>query len=193
MSHTTRPFFSSLCFYAAAANAFVFVGCTQPAQSTRLQTRDFQDISTEVAASLQSSDFLRDRTSDSALILIAIRKIENLTTDILAEGEKWFLMDRVMNSGVMTELRHERNIRFVIPKDRLDALAEANQWAGPIAADRHPTHTMTAVLRNVTRAAGIDRTDLYSAHYAITSLGTGETVWSGEYLLKRVAAGRAYN
>jgi hypothetical protein len=177
----------------SAASAFCFLGCAAPARTTRLQTRDFQDISTEVAASLQSSDFLRDRTPQSPLMLIAIHKVDNLTTDLLSEGEKWFLMDRVMNSDVMAALRRGRNIRFVIPAERLEAIAERNLWAAPIAPERRPTHTMTAALRNVVRAAGINRTDLYAAHYAITAIDTGETEWTGEYLLKRTATGRAYN
>ncbi|MBL8747044.1 MAG: hypothetical protein JNK58_11905, partial [Phycisphaerae bacterium] len=177
--------FRALC--VSAVNLSILSACGKPIQSTRLQTRDFQDISSEIAGSLRSSAFLRDRTPGSPPIFIAIQKIDNLTTDLLSEGEKWFLMDRVMNSETMAALRKERNIRFLIPMDALDNL---NTWAGPIASDRAPTHTMTAVLRSVTRSAGQDRTDLYSAHYAITALDTGESVWTGEYLLKRTAAGR---
>lgn len=193
MPSATHRFISSLCLCVSVVNTLYSVGCVAPAKSTRLQTRDFQDISTEVGASLQSSEFLRERTPESPLMLIAIHKIDNLTTDLVSEGEKWFLMDRVMNSGVMDALRRERNIRFVIPAEKLEALAERNLWAAPIAPERRPTHTMTASLRNVVRAAGLDRTDLYAAHYTITALDSGENVWTGEYLLKRTAEGRSYN
>lgn len=183
----------SLCLCASVVNALALGGCQAPPRTTRLHTRDFQDISTEIAFSLQSSSFIQDRTPDSPSMTIAIEKIDNLTTDILSEGEKWFLMDRVMNSDAMTALRRERNIRFVIPAERLDALIDSRVWAGPIAQGRAPTHVMHAVLRSVTRAAGPDRTDLYSARYSITALNSGETVWTGDYLLKRAASGRAYN
>lgn len=178
---------------AAAASVLVQGGCQTATKTTQLQTRDFQDISTEIAASLQSSEFIRERTPESPPMTIAIQKIDNLTTDILSEGEKWFLMDRVMNSDVMSTLRRQRNIRFVVPAERLDGFAERQQWAGPIAPDRRPTHVMTATMRSVTRAQGFDRTDLYSAQYSITRVETGETAWRGEYLLKRAATGRSYN
>lgn len=168
-------------------------GCTIPTRTTRLHAADLQDIAHEVAASLGSSDFLQERGPESEPIVIALHKVENLTSDLLNEGEKWYLMDRVLNSETMGALRRERNIRFVIPRERLDELTARTEWAGAIGEGRRPTHTMTAVLRSVTRSASADRTELYAAQYRLTALQTGETVWAGEYLLKRAASGRSYN
>lgn len=179
--------------WVLCASAVTVFSCAAPARTTRLQTRDFQEAATEIATSLRRSDFLRERTQASEPIVIAITKVENLSSDLLSEGEKWFLVDRVMNSDMMAALRQERNIRFVIPAERLEDLAAAASWAGPIGQDRAPTHSMTAALRNVTRSAGVDRTDLYAAEYTITRIESGETAWTGEYLVKRTAVGRAYN
>lgn len=187
----SSPLLCALC--ASLVTLPALSGCQSPARTTRLQTRDFEDIAAEVASSLRGSEFILERGPHSPQMTIAVTKVENLTTDILSEGEKWYLIDRVMDSDAMATLQRERNIRFVIPAERLSEMRERDQWAGPIAPDRAPTHSMTAALRSVTRSAGTDRTDLYAAFYRITSIDSGETLWTGEFLLKRAAAGRAYN
>jgi hypothetical protein len=168
-------------------------GCAAPARSTRLETLDFESIVVEIAASLRASDFLSDRTPSSPEVLLTVQKPTNLTSDLLTEGEKWYLIDRVTHSFHIRDLARERRIRFIIPAERLENLKELIPDDREIGSERAPTHVMTAVLRNVTRAAGADRTDLYAAHYTITSIKTGETEWTGEYLLKRAAQGRSYN
>lgn len=177
--------------FAYAAAGQLFIGCAAPSRTTRLETRDFEDIAFEVAQSLRASDFLRERSPDSAPMTVAIQKAENLSSDILSEGERWFLMNRVVQASSMRALADERAIRFVIPAENLRELRELT-GDDQLAAGRAPTHTMTARLRSITRAAGLDRTDLYRAEYRITDLSTGETMWTGEFELKRAAVGRSY-
>lgn len=157
-----------------------------------MQTRDFEDIASEMSAGLRASEFLRDRSPASPLIVVAVSKVDNLSSDIIAEGEKWRLMDSVIDSEAMRALRAERNIRFVIPAEKL-RLLRGSEGDGSIGVDRRPTHAMSAVIRSVTRTAGRDRTDLYIARYTITDINSGETAWEGEFLLKRAAVGKSYN
>ncbi|MDX2115790.1 MAG: hypothetical protein SFZ24_09280 [Planctomycetota bacterium] len=169
-------------------------GCAAPqARTTRLQTRDFEDIAFEMAANLRASDFLRERTAESPPMTVAVSKVENLSTDLVSDGEKWFLMDRVIESASMKTLAREKAVRFVIPAEKLRALRETLGPDERIALERRPTHSMIAQLRSLTRAAGLDRTEVYSAFYRIVELESGEAVWSGDFALKRAAVGRSYN
>lgn len=186
----------AVCFLCAlcvsAVSAFSVAACSTPPRSTQLQTLDFESIVVEVTQSLQSSDFLKERTPESPEILLTFQKPTNLTSDLLHEGEKWYLVDRVTHSLMFRDLSKAKRIRTIIPAERLEGIEERDAGM-PIGSERAPTHVMTAVLRNVTRTAGRDRTDLYAAGYQITQIQSGETVWTGEYLLKRSAIGRAYN
>jgi hypothetical protein len=181
----------SLCLCAVVAS-LPPAACTAPARSTRLQARDFEDIAAEVAAALDASDFLRERAPDSEPIVVAVRPAVNLSADLVSEGERWYLVDRVLDGDRMDALRRARNIRFVVPEARLASLARESGWGEALAPERRPTHAFEATLRSVTRAAGADRTDLYAAHYRVTRLDSGQTEWAGEFILKRAAVGRSY-
>lgn len=170
-------------------------GCASTAapQSSRLAADDFDMVSAELAAKLASSDFLDDRAPDSPPITIAVSKVENLTTDLLSEGEKWYMVDRALDSLAMNDLRKGKAIRFVIPAEKLAMLRKSLGPDRPVAEQRAPTHTLTARLRSVTRAAGADRTDLYDCEFRIVEIQSGEIVWSDSAALKRIARGKAYN
>ena len=190
MTAPRRP--SALLVLAALLAGLSACAATPPATS-RLAAGDFELVSTELAAKLAASDFLKDRTPDSAPITIAVSKVENLTTDLLSEGEKWYLVDSAVDSLAMNQLRTSKNITFVIPAEKL---AELRKTLGPeqqVAAARAPTHTLTARMRSLTRAAGRDRTDVYDCEFSIVEIAGGEIAWSGSAALKRVARGRAYN
>jgi hypothetical protein len=178
--------------------------CAAPRpQTSRLTTQDFQDFSTELAQKLRDSDFLAGRTIDSPVIRIALSKVENLTTDLLSEGEKWYVVQRAFDSDTMDALRRDKAIRFVIAAEDAHKLEEAQASAGaPVMCTgfevgaqpgRNPTHTATAMLRSVTRTAGVDRTDLYDLELRIVELASGQIVWSDHAAIKRVAVGKAYN
>ncbi len=193
MSHATHTFLSSLCLGVSVVNAFFLTGCNHPSRSTQLQTLDFESIVVEIAASLRESDFLSGRTPESPEILLTSREPTNLTSDLMTKGERWYLIDRITHSFHLRDLAGERRIRFIVPAERLENLKEAIGFERTIGEERKPTHVLAAVFRNITRSFALDRTDLYAAHYSITALESGETVWTGEYLLKRTAAGRSYN
>lgn len=169
-------------------------GCAAaPPASSRLTAGDFEFVSSEMAAKLAASDWLAERGPDSPPMTIAVSKVENLTTDLISEGEKWYLVDTVLDSESMKALKALRNIRFVIPAEKLVLLRKTLGPEEDVAQQRSPTHTLAARMVSVTRAAGRDRTDLYNCEFRIVELASGELVWTDHAELKRIAAGRAYN
>lgn len=178
---------------ATALPCLVTPACHSTPRSTRLRVEDFEFVATEMAARLHASSLLDGRGPDSPPIIAALTKVENLSSDILSDGEKWYLMDRVFDSDSIDALRRSRNIRFVIPAEKLRLLNKALAPDEQTAARRAPTHTITARLRSLERSAGRDRTDLYDCQFTMTDLAGGEIVWTDSVALKRVARGRAYN
>lgn len=208
------PSFAALGVLAALVASLAACAAPRP-QTSRLTTQDFQDFSAELAQKLRDSDFLADRTAESPVIRVALSKVENLTTDLLSEGEKWYVVQRAFDSNTMDALRRDKAIRFVIAVEDAHKLAQAQASAGAAVMctgfevgpqpeaqpgtqpesqpGRNPTHTATAMLRSVTRTAGIDRTDLYDLELRIVELASGQIVWSDHAAIKRVAVGKAYN
>jgi hypothetical protein len=168
-------------------------GCasTQP-QSTRLTADDLETITIEMAEKLRGSAFLRDRTPESPRIIVAIQKVENLSTDLISDSERWYLMERVASSTPIMALRQDRNIGFVLPAEKVQRTREVT-GDSEFAKGRAPTHEMAATLRTVTRAAGVDRTELYACEYRITTIATGEVAWTDSFEFKRAAVGKAYD
>jgi len=165
---------------------------TQPS-STRLTVADFELISTEIAARLRQSDFLTDRTPQSKRLILTVESVTNLSTDLLSEVEKWYLVDRVLDAPTMRSLGQSKNIGFVIPIEKLHLFKEHVNETANIARNRQPTHVMRTVLRSISRTAGADRTDLYDVEFKIVAIPKGQLVWSDHFALKRIARGKAYN
>ncbi|HRX85920.1 MAG TPA: hypothetical protein P5572_12955, partial [Phycisphaerae bacterium] len=109
-----------------------------------------------------------------------------------AEHE-WYLMERVASSLPFATLAHEKNVKFVIPADRLRAAKQRGNVEADTGSERQTTHLMTATFTSVTRATGKDRTDLYYCEYQIVDRGTGEIVWNDKVEFKRTAHGRSWD
>lgn len=171
----------------------LLAACSTPPKSSTLTVEDLQETTAQMASQLGSSDFLRDRAPDSPPIVVAIDKVQNLTSDLIPEGQQWYLVSRVRDQLDVGTLRKTKNIRFVIPKEFLDKAKVAGTIEGDAGLQRAPTHQMSATFRSVTRAAGKDRTDAYLCEYRITEIGSGALAWTGEYEFKRTAFGRAYD
>lgn len=164
-------------------------GCGAP-RSTALTTDDLRATATQMAAKLSESAFLAGRTPDSPRMVIAIDKVQNLTSDLIPEAQQWYLMARVRASQPVAALSAQRNIAFVIPAERL---AAARAIDPDYARDRAPTHAMSATFRSATRAAALDRTDAYLCDFRITDLATGELAWTDIVEFKRAARGLSYD
>jgi len=168
-------------------------------QSTRLQASDFNYTVNRMAESLRSSDFLADRGPDSEPAYITIRQVENLTSDIIPERERWMLMERVQAALNKRELAERNNIRFQIPPEHRQDLDD-DPRAAEAARQQMPetTHVMKAVFMSSKRAQRNKehrhverRQDYYYLEYSITALESRNVVWTETFEFKREAAGLA--
>jgi len=169
-------------------------GCaTAQAKTTSLTMSDLEATCAEIASKLRASDFLKGRGPDSPRMVVAINKVENLTSDVIPSSEQWWLMQRVRDSIGIQTLSNERNVRFVIPAKFLRDAQRTGALPEDAALERAPTHEMTATFRTATRTAKLDRTDAYLCEYRITDLGDGTLEWSDSFEFKRTAFGRSYD
>jgi hypothetical protein len=146
-----------------------------------------------MAAKLAASDFLRSRTPDSERIVIAINKVENLTSDIIPESDQWWMMAHVRDAQGIRTLSEQKNIRVVIPAEILRKAKKSKELPEEAALARSPTHEMSATFRSATRNKRLDRTDAYLCEYRITSIKDGSLEWADSFEFKKVAFGRSYD
>lgn len=185
--------------WAAAAITTVlwFAACAPgPAhmqgESSTLAFEDITVTAKEMAEKLAASDFLKDRTAASPPVTITLSKVVNYTSDVIRDPERWYLMYRVLDSMPLRELRTQRNIKVVIPRERLDdlRLVAGDPNLPPLGEQRDPTHVLDATFRSVTYQTGKARTDAYYCQYRITDIRSGEVAWSDGFEFKRAALGR---
>ena len=172
------------------------VGCAAT-HSTRLQINDFTEVSTEIAADLAASPFLRNRTPQSLPINITFEKITNLSSDIISASAQWTIMQRIFTAFPVQALSQQANINIILPaaktlRTRNSSInSEANSDFG---SKRTVTHIMTATIDSLTRTSDQHRTDLYAFTFQITDLSqstdkNGILIWSDKYEIKRAAVG----
>lgn len=181
---------------ACALACVVVVGlgaCKTAPKSSRLAVEDIEHTAIELGAKLGGSDFLQGRTPDSPRVAIAITKVENLSTDIIPESDRWYIMARVREGQGLEPLRRLRNVVFVVPMEFLRDSLTPTEFDREYASGRTPTHEMEATFRSATRTAGRDRTDVYLCEMRVTSLDTREIVWTDIVEFKKTAFGKAYD
>lgn len=173
----------------------LLAGCVSPPRTTRLTADDFVQIAEDVSEQLRGSDLLADRTPESPRMVVAISRLENLSSDVIPESEQWWLMERLRGAVPIQTLAGRYNIVFAMPVERVRQLRERGLPAGePVPGGaRSPTHEMTGTFRSITRTAGRHRADLYLFEARITDLESGELVWVGATELKRAAFGRSWD
>jgi hypothetical protein len=174
-------------------------GCAGP-ETTRMTADDFDEIATRMAASLRRCPAIAARTPNSPLWVVTIDKVTNLSNDVMSEGEKWYIMARVRGMMPMLALRQDKNIRFVIPAERKDAMlndpnigVQAGELTDAFASERHPTHELEATFRSITRADATHRTDAYVCEFQLLDLTSGEPPWVDQFEFKRAASGQVWD
>jgi hypothetical protein len=190
MNHRTKE---SMVLCQLLSLPLLLVACSTGPKTTVLTTSDLDATTADMAAKLAASKFLAERTAESPKVTIAISKVENLSSDIISEGEEWMLMEKVRDSLPIMQLGTQRNLVFVIAAEHLKAGQARGNLDADFAKNRKPTHEMDATFRSATRSRGKDRTDAYLVEYRITSLATGELVWDESFEFKRVATGLSYD
>jgi len=186
-------------FLVAGMLAVCAIGCAdQKPQSTRLTASDYIYTVSETRAKLSESSFLATRTAQSPPVTIGVKKVENLTSDVIPESEQWMFVLNVQNSPEMQTLAQQKNIHFQMPPERLEELRR-DGFAVADTGWQPPTHELAAVFRSVVRSSRdkegyIDkRSDQYQLQYTITDLKSGEVQWSGIVEFKRAASGAVQN
>lgn len=194
MGHLSIPILRQLACITLGMSILLLGGCASGQKSTRLTTDDVQEMSIQLAASLAGSDFLGERGTASERMVVAMDRVENLSSDVVPISEQWYLMERIRASTPLQSLGQQRNIGFVIPAEQMRQLKDrGGAEAALLMSNRAPTHAMRGVLRSITRVSGLDRTDLYSFECRVIDLETGGVQWSDSFELKRAAVGRAYD
>ncbi len=168
-------------------------GCAAPApRSTSLTSDDLVVTASELAAKLTSSDWLRQRSEDSPRAVVVVSRVQNLSNDLLSQGEQWYVITRVRDSLPIADLRRSKALAFVIPSDRVAVGTLSNNPQG-YTGRSDATHEMTATFRSARRAAGLHATEGYDCEFRITALDTGEVVFADSVAFKRVAVGKSYD
>lgn len=188
MPDSVRPMLVVLGLSLAAAP---LPSCASPARTTRISVDDFQLIAAEMAQKLRGGDLLRERTADSPRMVVALRRAENLTMDLLGDAERWYLVEKVASSLPLVALAREKNLVWVTPEQKGRAAGQLDPADFP--PDRRPTHTLLCIVQSITRSAGLDRSDLYRLEYRIEELRSGEIKWVDQFEYKRAATGLAYD
>lgn len=180
--------------------AVLLPACAASPRSTRLTQADFTDMATDLAQKLQESEFLKNRTQDSPPIVVTWDKVENLTQDILTQGEQWAIMQKVRDSAGLVQLGKQKALILVIPaslKSEGEQRVGGSSYQDGFAGSRAPTHRLDATLRSATRSAASltagARTDTYLCDFRVTVLSDGQLVWSDTVALKRAAAGLSFD
>lgn len=164
-----------------------------------LRASDLDVTHQQVAFQLASSGFLAGRRGDSPPIRIVIRRVENLTSDVLPPAELWMAVARVQGSLPVQDLARERNIVFQLPPEEVAALRRAG-FEVPLTPENRPTHALRAVFRSSTRSGSSSgrrdtdtRKEYYFLEYMIVNLATRELEWEGSFEFAREASGLVVN
>lgn len=177
---------------AFAAACLALLGCAAAPRTTRLTASDFDEVSARIGESLRASPQMAERGAASPRWVIAMQKAQNLSSDLITESERWYLLERLRASFPVVSLARDKNLVFVIPAEHLRDLREENEMRGA-GSERAPTHELTSTIRSLSRVAGLHRTDAYMIEYRLTEIDTGRLVWAGEFEFKRAAFGRAWD
>jgi len=160
---------------------------------------DLNTITAAMTQSLAQSDAIMGRTPNSPMWVISIDRVTNLSSDLMSESERWYVIQKIRSSLPIQAFSKQKNIRFVISAERLDAIRrDPNLDLGPgqspaFGSKRKPTHQMTATFRSVTRAQATQRTELYYCEFELIELAGGEPVWIDRFEYKRGATGHIWD
>ncbi|MEM7682371.1 MAG: hypothetical protein AAF288_10490 [Planctomycetota bacterium] len=179
----------------ALAWALGLGGCASPG-TTRVQIEDYQEIAAKMSLSLRDAPAVVGRSPSSPQWVVSMAGLENRSTEVLTEAERWYVLAKVRAAQPIDALWDDRRIRFVIPPERRSLLRQSqpeefatDDFGGALGPDRGVTHTLDATLRTVTRAQDRHRTDLFLIEFQLLDLRSGEPVWLDRFEFKRAAAG----
>jgi hypothetical protein len=158
----------------------LFGGCSAPQiQNTRLGSEDLVKMTDRMTKSLLAYDVIRSRNSESPAWIMGLDRVSNRTNDIMPDREKWAFMARLRGELASAKGLRDRNVRFVLSRDRSQALAERT------APRVQPTHLLTATFYAVTTATRSARSDAYLCTFQLMEASSTKILWEDKYELKR--------
>lgn len=169
------------------------LGCKTP-QSSRIQVDDYVQMSQAMAQRLRQSDAFAQRSAASEPWVVSFDKVLNLSSEIMTQGEQWFVVAKVRGAQPINSLWDDKRVAFVIPAqyaiDQRGTLDSERADKG-FGAERRVTHTITSTFRSVMRVGedGQGRTDVYACEFQMLDLNTNEPVWLDTFEFKRSATG----
>src|SRR5689334_18143647 len=125
-------------------------GCVENAQgppsvnSTRLTSRDYVHVVSEVVNGLSGSQFLANRSATSPPMIVTTQKVENLTLDLIPVPEQWMFILNVESDLNASELARRKNLRFQISPELSASLRERPDFKPGVVGSVPPTHVLTA-------------------------------------------------
>ncbi len=183
--------------HAPSALALVCVaitGCAATPRSTRLTPRDIQEMSVRVAQSLATSEALQTRSPQSEPWSVTVSEVQNLSHDVISEGERWGVMAGIVSSLPVRELWDQRRVRLLLPAERVASLRRSlGADADSFAAQRRPTHVIRATFRSLPRSDGRASSELYDCLFEMVELDSGRLVWRDHVEYKREASGHVWD
>jgi len=175
-------------------------GCASAPRTTRLTAEDFEATAAAMANSLARSDAIAARGPDAERWTIALQKGQNLTSDVMQDGEQWYVLGRLQASLPLREMADDYAIDFVIPAEQARRLRDDAGLYGlgerVVAEAREPTHVMTGTWRSVTRAYEKGRTDAYLIRFELIDIRPDRPpvpVWTDVFEFKREAKGKIWD
>ena len=195
VARSSPKFVTSLLLFGAFAASPLLSACHSAPKSTRLTVGDMKEISEAMASDLRQSELMQSRSEMSERIWIAMDKVENLSSDLIPRREQWYMMARLQASAALINLSNEKNFAMVVPAEQAFGVeGQQSRREGPgVYQKRKATHELTGTIRSATRSDGKARTDVYLTDFRLTSLATGEMLWTGTYEIKRVASGLSFD
>lgn len=206
MNHLFVPH-PPLCVPVVMLVACMATGCASSAsqRSTALTVADFEVMIADATLGLLRTEEVVRRSSEDPEMRITFDRITNLTSDLLTASEQWMIVEQVLRTQELVELRRQRNVSIIIPASRSARHDLANPRIGEggrpsqIEAERDaysqrsPTHRLEATLRSATRIDGSDRAELYECVFLLTDLRSGNQTSVSSTLIKRAARGRLWD
>ncbi len=168
-------------------------GCASPPRTTRITVADFNAMAAEMSQSLLQSEALAQRGPTSKPWVITVDKVTNLSDDVMTASEQWAVMQRIAGSLPVQAMRKQKQVSFVLPRGRSDALLEAGETELPGNIRRTPTHMLHATFRSAARAQANRRSDLYFCVFELFDVAGGEPVWTDRFEYKRQARGEVWD
>jgi hypothetical protein len=195
------PWLAALALVAGA----LLTACAPTASTTRLGGADIAIDGPRLRQTLADAPYFADRPvrprtpapaqppAADDMVIVA-RELENRGNDRLIASDRWAPVALLINDSGVRAFLNDRGVRVMLPPEEI-AQVRALGIDVPEAPTMSPTHTLTGVVRTITRQAALvssvadARKDVTLVEWTLTDVRTREVVWSGRTEFARLARG----